>query len=211
MADQPGQSFSQDDIDKLLAGAGGAAAAAPGAASEPAAAAQPAATEISQDELDSIARQAEAAIEAISSAPVPSSPTTAMAGATASSGSNFSAAPRMIRGGGLPGPDTAPSAFSSPSFQPSALGEADDGAFDLLDDVELDIRIELGRTSMYVEDVLKLDVDAVIELDKLAGDPVDIYVNDQLIARGEVLVLNENFCVRINAILSPVPELSGDA
>ncbi len=210
MADQPGQSFSQEDIDKLLAGAGGGAAAASGAASEPAAAAQPAATDLSQDELDSIARQAEAAIEAISSAPVPSSPTTAMAGASASA-SNFSAAPRMIRGGGLPGPDTAPSAFASPSFQPSARGEADDGAFDLLDDVELDIRIELGRTSMYVEDVLKLDVDAVIELDKLAGDPVDIYVNDQLIARGEVLVLNENFCVRINAILSPVPELSGDA
>ncbi len=78
---------------------------------------------------------------------------------------------------------------------------------DMLDDVELDVKIELGRTSMYIEDVLRLGVGAVVELDKLAGDPVDIYVNERLVARGEVLVLNDNFCVRINQIHSPVPEL----
>jgi flagellar motor switch protein FliN/FliY len=58
---------------------------------------------------------------------------------------------------------------------------------------------------MYIEDVLRLGVGSVVELDKLAGDPVDIFVNDRLVARGEVLVLNENFCVRINDILSPAP------
>ena len=78
---------------------------------------------------------------------------------------------------------------------------------DLLDDVELDVKIELGRTQMYIEDVLRLGEGSVVELDKLAGDPVDVYVNDRLVARGEVLVLNDNFCVRINDIISVNPEL----
>jgi flagellar motor switch protein FliN/FliY len=60
---------------------------------------------------------------------------------------------------------------------------------------------------MYIEDVLGLAPGSVVELDKAAGDPVDIFVNDRLVARGEVLVLNENFCVRVNDILSPIPEL----
>jgi flagellar motor switch protein FliN/FliY len=70
-------------------------------------------------------------------------------------------------------------------------------SFDLVRDVELDLEIELGRTHMYLEDVLKLRKGSVVSLDKLAGDPVDIYVNGRLIARGEVLVLNDNFCVRV--------------
>lgn len=72
-----------------------------------------------------------------------------------------------------------------------------------LEDVELDLRIELGRTEMLIEDVLKLKSGSVVELDKLAGDPVDILVNGRLVARGEVLVLNDNFCVRVAEILSP--------
>ena len=71
-----------------------------------------------------------------------------------------------------------------------------------LRDVDLHVKIELGRTKMLVEDVLKLAEGSVVELDKLAGDPVDVYVNDQLVARGEVLVLNDNFCVRINEIIT---------
>jgi len=67
----------------------------------------------------------------------------------------------------------------------------------LLSDVQLDVKIELGRTHMHLEDVLKLHKGAVVPLDKLAGDPVDVYVNGRLIARGEVLVLNDNFCVRL--------------
>ena len=76
-------------------------------------------------------------------------------------------------------------------------------AIEMLDDVELEVRIELGRTRMLVEDVLRLSSDAVVELDKAAGDPVDIYVNGRRIARGEVLVLNENFCIRVSEIVEP--------
>lgn len=73
---------------------------------------------------------------------------------------------------------------------------------ELLRDVDLEVRIELGRTQMYLEDVLKLKRGAVVPLDKLAGDPVDVYVNGRLIARGEVLVLNDNFCVRVAELLT---------
>jgi flagellar motor switch protein FliN/FliY len=56
-----------------------------------------------------------------------------------------------------------------------------------------------------VEDVLQLGEGSVVELDKLAGDPVDVYANDRLVARGEVLVLNDSFCVRISEVLSNDP------
>jgi flagellar motor switch protein FliN/FliY len=99
--------------------------------------------------------------------------------------------------------DAAP--FTEPEFSDSGAPAVT--SIDLLNDVRLDVKIELGRTNLYIEDVLKLGVGAVVELDKLAGDPVDIYISDRLIARGEVLVLNDNFCVRINDIHSPIPEL----
>jgi flagellar motor switch protein FliN/FliY len=73
---------------------------------------------------------------------------------------------------------------------------------ELLKDVDLDLRIELGRTHMYLEDVLKLKRGSVVTLDKLAGDPVDVFVNGRLVARGEVLVLNDNFCVRVTELLT---------
>jgi len=96
--------------------------------------------------------------------------------------------------------------FEAPEFSAEG-GEASTSVIDLLDDVQLDVKIELGRAEMYIEDVLGLGVGSVVALDKAAGDPVDIFVNDRLVARGEVLVLNDNFCVRINDILSPIPEL----
>jgi len=86
-------------------------------------------------------------------------------------------------------------------------GEAastENATLDLIRDVELDLKIELGRTHMYLEDVLKLRKGSVVPLDKLAGDPVDIYVNGRLIARGEVLVLNDNFCVRVAELIAGV-------
>jgi len=75
-------------------------------------------------------------------------------------------------------------------------------SLDLLNDVQLDLKIELGRTQMHLEDVLRLKQGAVVTLDKLAGDPVDIYANGRLIARGEVLVLNDNFCVRVAELIA---------
>ncbi len=77
---------------------------------------------------------------------------------------------------------------------------------DLLSDVNLHVKIELGRTRMFVEDVLRLAEGAVVELDKLAGDPVDVYVNDRHVARGEVLILNDNFCVRVSEVLAAPAE-----
>jgi flagellar motor switch protein FliN/FliY len=92
-----------------------------------------------------------------------------------------------------------------PDFQ-QAVQEASVSSIDLLRDVDLNVKIELGRSRMLVEDVLKLAEGSVVELDKLAGDPVDVFVNDRLVARGEVLVLNDNFCVRINEIVAGVKE-----
>jgi flagellar motor switch protein FliN/FliY len=89
-----------------------------------------------------------------------------------------------------------------------APANTENATIDLISDVELDLKIELGRTNMYLEDVLKLRKGSVVPLDKLAGDPVDIFVNGRLIARGEVLVLNDNFCVRVAELIAGVnPEM----
>jgi flagellar motor switch protein FliN/FliY len=95
------------------------------------------------------------------------------------------------------------SPFSLPDFTESTARDLP-SAISLLSDVNLNVKIELGRTRMLVDDVLRLASGSVVELDKLAGDPVDIYVNDRPVARGEILVLNDNFCVRVNEILSPI-------
>ena len=92
------------------------------------------------------------------------------------------------------------SPLTMPDFAKHAIESMPKG-MDMLSDVNVDVTIELGRTRMLVEDVLRLAEGAVVELDKLAGDPVDIYVNKRLVARGEVLVLNDNFCIRVNDIL----------
>jgi flagellar motor switch protein FliN len=100
-------------------------------------------------------------------------------------------------------PGTAP--MNLPDFN-QVMQDAQVSSIDLLRDVDLNVKIELGRSRMLVEDVLKLSEGSVVELDKLAGDPVDVFVNDRLVARGEVLVLNDNFCVRINEIVAGVKE-----
>ena len=87
-----------------------------------------------------------------------------------------------------------------------ASESTDASGIELLGDVDLHVTVELGRTEMLVEDVLKLGEGSVVELDKLAGDPVDVYVNNRLVARGEVLVLNDNFCIRISEIVADLEE-----
>ncbi len=87
---------------------------------------------------------------------------------------------------------------------PSAGGAKDSRpAFDLLHDVEMEVTAELGRTRMSVRELLSLTPGAVIELDRAAGGPADLLVNGRLIARGEVVVIDENFGIRITEIVGP--------
>jgi flagellar motor switch protein FliN len=113
----------------------------------------------------------------------------------AASGSAEQAAP-----GGDPLPAGA-AAFAIPELAGKLGANVLVEGIDLLRDVELNVKIELGRSRMLVDDVLRLGEGSVVELDKLAGDPVDVFVNERLVARGEVLVLNDNFCVRINDVV----------
>ncbi len=92
--------------------------------------------------------------------------------------------------------------------RPSANSAAN---IDLLMDVSLRVTVELGRTRMQLRQVLELQHGSVIELDRLAGDPVDVYINDRLIAHGEVVVVDDKFGVRITELVSPVGERSSVA
>jgi flagellar motor switch protein FliN len=98
-----------------------------------------------------------------------------------------------------------PEDMDLPALSAGTNGHQPEG-IELLADVDLQVKIELGRTVMLVEDVLRLNSGSIVELDKLAGDPVDVFVNDRRVARGEVLVLNDAFCVRISEVLAPVKE-----
>nr|WP_281415567.1 flagellar motor switch protein FliN [Pelotalea chapellei] len=74
---------------------------------------------------------------------------------------------------------------------------------DFILDIPLQVTVELGRTKMLVKDVLQLNQGAVVELTKLAGEPLDIFVNSKLVARGEAVVVNEKFGVRLVDIVTP--------
>lgn len=88
-------------------------------------------------------------------------------------------------------------AAASPS---SFSGDVD---IDFLLDVMLDITVEVGRTQMVIDDLLKLDQASIIELQSSVGQPLDIRVNGKLVARGEIAVVNEKFAVRITDVVSP--------
>jgi flagellar motor switch protein FliN/FliY len=84
----------------------------------------------------------------------------------------------------------------------NAEADAPSRRLDLLLDVPLDVTVELGRTRMSIQDLLALSPGSVIELDKMAGEPLDIVVNGRLIARGEAVVVNDRFGIRITDIVS---------
>jgi len=107
-----------------------------------------------------------------------------------SSSSSRPAAPQAMPQGpmGLPN-------FTS-SFAPK-------GSVDMLLDIELDVSIELGRTDISIKRVLELAPGALVELDRLAGEPVDLLVNNKVVAKGEVVVVDESFGVRIISLVSP--------
>ncbi|MDE3077292.1 MAG: flagellar motor switch protein FliN, partial [Chloroflexota bacterium] len=109
------------------------------------------------------------------------------------------------------GQQTAPEPVVRPAQFTSFGSQAEGSAManiDLILDVSLRVTVELGRKLMSVRDILALGPGSVVELDKLAGEPVDVLVNDRLIATGEVVVADENFGVRITDIVNPAKRLS---
>ncbi|MCM3782951.1 flagellar motor switch phosphatase FliY [Neobacillus mesonae] len=88
------------------------------------------------------------------------------------------------------------------NFNNGSFGQPNDNNLNLLMDIPLKVTVELGRTQKQIKDILELSQGSIIELDKLAGEPVDILVNQKLIAKGEVVVIDENFGVRVTDIIS---------
>lgn len=170
--------LSQDEINAALAEAG----------LDPGGAEQPAPQPAPDTRVDSTGRPFDEVAAAMAEAIEQEKMASSVAGATAT----------VEAPGPLP---TGANLFQIPELPGRSAGGAMVEGIDLLRDVELNVKIELGRSRMLVDDVLRLGEGSVVELDKLAGDPVDVYVNDRLVARGEVLVLNDNFCVRINDIV----------
>lgn len=114
----------------------------------------------------------------------------------------------MPHTGNMAGPavNVQPVQFASfDAVDPSAISS---GNLNLLLDIPLQVAVELGRTRKQIREILEIGPGSIIELDKLAGEPVDILVNNKLIAKGEVVVIDENFGVRVTDILTPAERIS---
>lgn len=118
----------------------------------------------------------------------------------------------QVAGDEMPGLTVQQPVSSVQTAKFSQLSESrvsmDQNSMDLLLDVDLDLSVELGRANVPVREVLQLGSGSIVELNKLAGDPVDVLVNGRLIARGEVVVVDENFGVRITEIMNPSDRIS---
>ena len=102
-------------------------------------------------------------------------------------------------------------AGAAPAAAAPAGGKSQNGpsiqSLDFILDVPLKVTVELGRSKMAIREVLQLAQGSVIELSKFAGEPLEVLVNDKLIARGEVVVVNEKFGIRLTDIISPVERI----
>lgn len=94
------------------------------------------------------------------------------------------------------------------NFETTKPDEAEMQNLDMLLDIPLEVKVELGRTKKTIREILSIAQGSIIELDKLAGEPVDVLINDKLIAKGEVVVIDENFGVRITDIVSKKDRLT---
>lgn len=103
--------------------------------------------------------------------------------------------------------DASPPAPAHPDFAEleNLVAVTGEVPLSLLMDLTLPVSIELGRTSMTVQEILRLGRGSVVQLDRLAGEPIDIYVGERLFAQGEVVVLGEHFGVRITRVVSRLP------
>ncbi len=211
---------SQSQIEELLSANQGAPATQPPTpAPEKAATAETEAGAVSQSQIEDLLAAGQAAPAPPTPAPAPPTPAPAASPAVATATAP-TAAPQQPRADDdinllLEQAEQALASVDQPApvevegvspFQLNNLkgtpANTEKATLDLLRDVELNLKIELGRTHMYLEEVLKLRKGSVVTLDKLAGDPVDVYANGRMIARGEVLVLNDNFCVRVAELVS---------
>ena len=113
-------------------------------------------------------------------------------------------APAPMSGPAVPAPASSPMMFE-PLVPPPGGGPGSEAGMDLLGDVNVQVRVELGSSKMNVQDVLKLGSGSVVGLNSLVGDPVNVFVNDRLVARGEVLVVKDNIAVRITEVV-PAPK-----
>ncbi|MCP3794331.1 flagellar motor switch phosphatase FliY [Paenibacillus sp. CH40] len=104
--------------------------------------------------------------------------------------------------GAVPGRNVNVQPVQFSNLQSGAFAQVDENNLNLLMDIPLRVTVELGRTQKQIKDILELSQGSIIELDKLAGEPVDILVNNKLIAKGEVVVIDENFGVRVTDIVS---------
>jgi len=118
-------------------------------------------------------------------------------------GGNMFGGPSGVGGFGQ-GPSVQPVQF--PNLHPQSQA-GDQGNISLLMDVYMEMTVELGRTKRLIKEILGMGEGTIIELDKLAGEPVDILVNRKLIAKGEVVVIDENFGVRVTEIVSPMDRM----
>ena len=94
-----------------------------------------------------------------------------------------------------------------PQMEKNLENTIDNKNLDMILDIPLVVTVELGRTKMMINDLLQLGQGSVIELSKLVGEPLEILVNDKLVARGEVVVVNEKFGVRLTDIVSPMERI----
>lgn len=166
--------ISQEDLDALLAGAKAeSGASSPGAA--------PAGTagggQLAQDELDALVAQ----VQSESTAAAPPK------------------APEVVA------PPPEPVRVSPAQFGPLSPGQAAGKPRDIgiIMDIPVELTVELGRTSIMIEEVMNLAVGSVVILDRLAGEPVEIYVNGRLVASGDVVVANDKLGVRISNVVDP--------
>lgn len=102
---------------------------------------------------------------------------------------------------------SAPGGTGTSATESKAQGTVPFHSLDFILDIPLKVTVELGRTKMAVRDILQLAQGSVIELSKFAGEPLEVLINEKLIARGEVVVVNEKFGIRLTDILSPVERI----
>ena len=117
-------------------------------------------------------------------------------------GSDFDEALAEASGGGGEEGGGSEDGGAALSAEDSRLAKTDFSKLKMILDVPLKVSVELGRTKMLVNDLLQLGQGSVIELDKIAGEPMEILINDKLVAMGEVVVVNEKFGVRLTDVVS---------